>query len=77
MDLLDKIHQEVWTVAFESENKEGEIKINLWAVDRLLELSKDRRKLLNLDIRPEEELTNQDYTKRIILTHNVEANNAE
>lgn len=77
LDLLDKIHQEVWTVAFESENKEGEIKTNLWAVDRLLELSKDRRKLLNLDIRPEEELTNQDYTKRIILTHNVEANNAE
>jgi len=77
LDLLDKIHQEVWTVAFKSENKEGEIKTNLWAVDRLLELSKDRRKLLNLDIRPEEELTNQDYTKRIILTHNVEANNAE
>ena len=69
LDILDKIHQEVWQVAFDTANKEGEIKTNLWAVDRLLELSKDRRKLLNLDVRPEEELTNQDYTKKIILTH--------
>jgi AraC-like DNA-binding protein len=52
--ILDKIHQKVWQVAFETENDEGEAKTNLWAVDRLLELSKDRRKLLNLDIKPED-----------------------
>ena len=67
LDILDKIHQEVWQVAFETENKEGEVKTNLWAVDRLIELSKDRRKLLNLDVRPEEEDTHQNYEKRIIL----------
>lgn len=77
LDILDKIHQEVWQVAFDTANKEGEIKTNLWAVDRLLELSKDRRKLLNLDVRPEEELTNQDYTKRIVLTHAIEAQDAK
>lgn len=54
LDILDKIHQEVWKAAFETEDKEGEIKTNLWAVDRLLELSRDRRKLLNLDVQPEE-----------------------
>lgn len=69
LDILDKIHQEVWQVAFDTVNKEGEVKTNLWAVDRLLELSKDRRKLLNLDVRPEEELVNQNYEKKIILTH--------
>jgi len=31
-----------------------ESSVNLWAVDRLLELSRDRRKLLNLDVQPEE-----------------------
>jgi hypothetical protein len=54
LNILDKIHQEVWQVAFETENKDGEVKTNLWAVDRLIELSKDRRKLLNLDVRPED-----------------------
>lgn len=67
LDILDKIHQEVWKVAFETEDKEGETKTNLWAVDRLLELSKDRRKLLNLDVTPEQDLTNQNYTKEIVL----------
>jgi AraC-like DNA-binding protein len=54
LDILDEIHQKVWQVAFETENDEKEKKTNLWAVDRLLELSKDRRKLLNLDVKPED-----------------------
>lgn len=55
LDILDEIHRKVWVVAFETPDKEdGKIKTNLWAVDRLLELSRDRRKLLNLDIQPEE-----------------------
>jgi hypothetical protein len=54
LDILDEIHQKVWVVAFETPNEDGDMKTNLWAVDRLLELSRDRRKLLNLDIHPEE-----------------------
>lgn len=54
LDILDKIHQEVWKVAFDTKDKKDEVKTNLWAVDRLLEISKDRRKLLNLDVKPEE-----------------------
>jgi hypothetical protein len=54
LDILDEIHQKVWQVAFETENNDGEKKTNLWAVDRLMELSKDRRKLLNLDVKPED-----------------------
>jgi hypothetical protein len=54
LDILDTIHQKVWVVAFETPDKDGDIKTNLWAVDRLLELSRDRRKLLNLDIQPDE-----------------------
>lgn len=54
LDILDTIHQKVWAEAFETPNKDGDIKTNLWAVDRLLELSRDRRKLLNLDVQPEE-----------------------
>jgi len=51
---MSTIHQKVWKEAFETEDKNGEKKTNLWAVDRLLELSRDRRKLLNLDVQPEE-----------------------
>lgn len=67
LDILDAIHQKVWIEAFATPNKDGEIKTNLWAVDRLLELSRDRRKLLNLDITPEQESANQNYIKRILL----------
>ncbi len=67
LSILDAIHQKVWIEAFETPNKDGEIKTNLWAVDRLLELSRDRRKLLNLDITPEQESANQNYIKRILL----------
>lgn len=67
LSILDAIHQKVWIEAFETEDKDGNIKTNLWAVDRLLELSRDRRKLLNLDVQPEQELTNQNYIKEIVL----------
>ncbi len=54
LDILDEIHQKVWIEAFEKKDKDGNTTTNLWAVDRLLELSRDRRKLLNLDVQPEE-----------------------
>src|SRR5579859_289198 len=66
-DILDAIHQKVWAEAFETKNKDGEIKTNLWAVERLIELSKDRRKLLNLDVTPEQDFANQNYVKKIVL----------
>jgi len=60
LDILDEIHQRVWEVAFSNEDdsdedeEDGKKKhkgkrkwVDLWAVDRLLELSRDRRKLLN------------------------------
>jgi len=65
LDILDTIHQKVWKEAFETEDKDGEIKTNLWAVDRLLELSRDRRKLLNLDIQPEETIGAQIIVREI------------
>lgn len=89
LSILDTIHQKVWEVAFSDENDtkdeydedgekkdKDEKKVNLWAVDRLLELSRDRRKLLNLDIKPEEELLNQDYVKEIVLIDMPEDENA-
>lgn len=42
-----------------------------WAIDRYIALSKRRSELLNLDIKPEAELANQNYTKKIILTQEV------
>lgn len=54
LSILDSIHQKVWIEAFETKDKDDNAKTNLWAVDRLIELSKDRRKLLNLDVRPED-----------------------
>lgn len=38
-----------------------------WAVDRFVLLSKRKSELMNLDVKPEEETTQQNYTKRIVL----------
>ena len=46
--------EELYEEDEEKNKKKYENKVNLWAVDRLLELSRDRRKLLNLDVQPEE-----------------------
>lgn len=40
-----------------------------WAIDRFAVLSKRKSELMNLDKRPDEEALEQNYTKRIILTH--------
>lgn len=39
----------------------------LFSVDRLLQIGERRAKLMGLDKRPDEELTNQPYEKKIIL----------
>lgn len=38
-----------------------------WSVDRWVNLSKRKSELMNLDKRPEEELTQQNYIKKIVL----------
>lgn len=42
-------------------------KAKLFAVDRLIALSERRSKLMGLDMRPDEEIANQPYEKRIVL----------
>ncbi len=42
---------------------------DLWAVDRILAISEAKRKLMGLDVSPEEAAANQPYTKHVILTH--------
>src|SRR6266566_2579866 len=81
LDILDEIHRRVWEVAFSNENDDrdnikekdesrekndkNEDKVNLWAVDRLLELSRDRRKLLNVDVQPEDTIGAQVIIREI------------
>lgn len=42
---------------------------SLWAVDRVVAISKRRSELTGMDARADEHLTQQNYTKRIVLTH--------
>lgn len=67
LDILDAIHQKVWPMVVDHNDPNQQP--NLWAVDRLLAISQARRQLLNLDEKPEQEVAQQNYTKRIILTH--------
>lgn len=64
--MLDTLHSEIWPLAIDKENKS-----RLFAADRLLTISEHRRKLMGLDKRSEDELAQQEYTKRIVLTHMV------
>ncbi len=63
---LDMMHAECWKIILEKEAKGSN---KLFAMDRLVAIEDRRAKLMNLDKRPEEEATAQNYTKRIILTH--------
>lgn len=60
--ILDQWHAEC-SKLWQDESNKG----RLFALDRLLVISKDRRSLFNLDKRPEEDVSQQNYTKRIIL----------
>lgn len=62
--MLDLLHKEVWELAIDKKNKG-----RLLAIDRILSISERRCKLMGLDIKPDEQLTQQNYTKQIILTH--------
>lgn len=63
MMMLDRLQVECW-----KRMEDGEYgRAKLFAVDRLLAISERRAKLMGLDMRPEEQLMQQNYTKRIIL----------
>lgn len=40
-----------------------------WSADRFIALSKRKSELMGLDKRPDEELANQNYIKKVVLTH--------
>lgn len=63
-DMLDQLHTVCWEMAIDKSNKG-----RLFAVDRVLAISERRAKLMGLDMKPDELLANQNYTKRIVLTH--------
>lgn len=42
---------------------------DLWAVSRVIDISRRRSEVTGMDVRPEEQAANQNYVKRIILTH--------
>lgn len=52
--------------------KKKKRRINLFAIDRLLTISESRRKLMGMDAHPDEHLTQQNYTKTIVLTHEAQ-----
>ena len=62
--MLDSLQVECMKLALDKENKG-----RLFAIDRILSISERRCKLMGLDKRPDEEIAEQHYTKRIVLTH--------
>jgi len=61
---LDEMFAECYALFMDRENKG-----RLFALDRLLAISKARRELSGLDKRIDEQASQQNYVKRIILTH--------
>lgn len=62
--ILDAMHAECWQLAMDRKNRG-----RLFAMDRLLQISKARRELMGLDMGPEDHIAQQNYTKRVILIH--------
>lgn len=50
---------------------EKALKGDLWAIDRVVNISKRRSEITGMDTRADEKNTQQNYTKRIILTHQL------
>ena len=62
-DGLDKLEAECWKRLEE----EGFEKAKLFAVDRILRIKDRRAKLMGLDKRPDELVTQQNYVKKIVI----------
>lgn len=67
MDSLDRLESECWKIFYDKDRAKGQ----LFAADRILQIKAQRAKLMGLDARPDEEVSGQNYTKRIVLTHMV------
>lgn len=62
--ILNKMHAEIWELAMDKNNKG-----RLFAFDRLITIRERFSKLMGLDKKSDEELLNQNYEKKIVLTH--------
>ncbi len=45
---------------------------DLGAVSRVIDISRRRSEVTGMDVKPDEAVVNQNYTKRVILTHQME-----
>lgn len=63
--MLDKLHAKCW----ERLEDPDYAKSMLFAVDRINLISERRCKLMGLDVRPEEQVIEQNYIKKIVITH--------
>jgi hypothetical protein len=61
---LEQMQARCYAAAIDKENSGW-----TWAVDRYAVLSKRKSELMNLDKHPDEDVLEQPYTKRILLTH--------
>ncbi len=61
--MLDMLQQQCMTRMMDKGFDKG----MLFAVDRLLAISERRAKLMGLEVKPDEIIANQNYTKRIVL----------
>lgn len=64
LSMLNMLHGEAWKMAMDKDNT-----WRTYAMDRVISISESRRKLMGMDVRPDEHLTQQNYTKTIVLTH--------
>lgn len=48
---------------------------DMWAADRVIAISKRRSEITGMDAKPDELITQQNYIKKIVLTHTVEGHN--
>src|SRR5712691_2840619 len=65
LDSLERLELECWK-RLADKNYE---KSMLFAVDRIVAVKERRAKLMGLDLKPDEVLAQQNYTKHVILTH--------
>ncbi len=63
--MLDQLHSKCWERLIDSEYA----KSMLFAVDRIVAISERRSKLMGIDVRPEDQVIEQNYIKKIVITH--------
>jgi len=69
--MLQGIQARCYKAAMDEGNKDW-----TWAADRFATFSKRKSELMGLDVKPEEQLVNQNYTKRIVLDRGDQGDNS-